>query len=624
MAVAAVGLDRFSGVNTALGRPTGNEVLREVAARLRAVGRAARLGGDEFAVIATGPDARKIGDRVAAVLGRPVEVDGRSVFLGASIGVAVAPVDAEDADELLQHADTAMQVAKERGGGLVLAYAGDLRSEVEDRLAVASALQQAIEGGELSLHYQPIVDSVSRAIVGMEALVRWVHPTLGTIAPDRFIPIAEETGLIVPLGEWVVEEACRQAAGWQRIAPLRLAVNLSARQFEHQRIDDVIAGALARSGLDPSLLDVELTERAVLHDDTEVAAALERLRAVGVGCSVDDFGTGYGGFSYLIRFPVVELKIDRSFVQNIGVGTDHAAIVLGLINLARDLGLRVVAEGVEHASQATFLAEHGCDQFQGYLVSRPLPPERFEALLAGTPVHEAPPARTPSPVPTPAPSVARPAAVRPGPRRQRRRLAPAITLGAAGAVFAMTGNAAALPASVTRTVAAIVESVQDAAPFPLFDRGDEAPSQAPSAPAGVPATGTAEPPADAVGAGPATPAAPPAAGELPAPAAAERATTPKHPAAGQGSGHSNPPDAPPVHESGPDTSEPHRSTPEAPGRPADTSPPPAQAADARSTERTTGAGPGADEDSRRDDERPDQRPRPSAGQGGGNGTAEGK
>ena len=568
VAVAAVGLDRFSGVNTALGREAGNVVLRAVADRLRQEGMAAaRLGGDEFAVVALGPDARRIGELVGAALRRPVEVAGRSVFLGASIGVATAPTDGEEPEVLLQHADTAMQLAKERGGGLVLRYAGDLQAEVEDRLAIASGLQQAIERGELVLHYQPIVDAGSRAIVGMEALVRWEHPTLGTIAPDCFIPIAEDTGLIVPLGEWVLDEACRQAVRWQRHRRLRLAVNLSARQLEHQRIDDVVARALQSSGLDPRLLDIELTERAVLHDDAEVAAVLERLRALGVGCSVDDFGTGYGGLSYLIQFPVVELKIDRSFVREIDAAGDHAAIVVGLIALARDLGLRVVAEGVEHASQARFLVEHGCDELQGFLISRPVPAAQFEALLDGSTVATAP-------VIAPRPSVAprrvdtracttRPSPVRPGPRRTRRRLAPAIALCAAGALLSTTGQAAALPELGVRTVAAIVSTVQDAVPALQLGPPPSSPSQStPTQPDGGPAGPSPTPSETAPEAAPrATPAIPatPTEGRVPPVTPAEASARGARDGAPQDDGAAHRPDEVPA-----DTSKPTTPTPAEP------------------------------------------------------------
>ncbi|MEN3271790.1 MAG: diguanylate cyclase [Actinomycetota bacterium] len=485
VAIAVVGLDRFSNVNAALGRAAGTEVLRIVARRLEDLGAAAaRLGGDEFAVVAMGNDARAIGDRVAAVLDQPVEVDGRSVFLTASVGVALAPHDGDRADDLVQHADTAMQHAKERGGSAVLRYAGALRAEVEDRLRLASGLHLAIERNELVLHYQPIVRAGSRDVIGMEALVRWQHPTLGMIQPDRFIPIAEDTGLIVPIGEWVLDEACRQAVEWQRFASLRVAVNLSARQLDHQRMDDVIQRVLHRTGLDPHLLDVELTERAVLQDDESAAAMLQRLRTLGVSCAVDDFGTGYGGLSYLIRFPIGEIKIDRSFVQELDTSTSHAAIVASIVSLGRSLGLRVVAEGVETESQARHLESLGCDELQGFLMSRPVAAPEFERYVTGgsvsTHVVSGVKPRVVERPHADAPTSTGPAPVRPGPRRARRRAVPVIALTAAASALAMSGTASALPAFGAQTIAAVVRTVQDVVPGIAHD--------VPAAPVVVPAS----------------------------------------------------------------------------------------------------------------------------------------
>jgi diguanylate cyclase (GGDEF)-like protein len=458
LTVAVVGLDRFSGVNAALGRPAGNDVLRTVADRLRQLGgTTARLGGDEFAVVLTGARALDVGDAVSDAIAQPIDVADRSIFLSASIGIACAPDDADDAETLLQHADTAMQVAKDRGGALALRFAGDLRAHVEERLAIASDLQRAVERDELVVHYQPIVETATRRVVGMEALVRWQHPTLGLIGPDRFIPVAEDTGLIVPIGNWVLHEACAHAARWQRITPLRVAVNLSPRQFEHERVDEVVVEALRASGLEPQFLEVELTERAVLHDDSVVVEMLQRLRDFGVGCAVDDFGTGYGGISHLIRFPIAQLKIDRSFVQRIELDHDNAVIVASLIELARALGMDVVAEGVESQGQAEFLARHGCAHFQGYLVSKPLSAANFEQLVSRGAAAEAerPRPRRISTHPTP---------LRPGTRRSGSRRLPAIAFGAAGAVLALTGPAAALPVYGQQTIAAVVRHIESVLP----------------------------------------------------------------------------------------------------------------------------------------------------------------
>jgi diguanylate cyclase (GGDEF)-like protein len=458
IAVAVVGLDRFSGVNAALGRAAGDEVIAQVAARLASVGTAlGRVGGDELAVLAVGPDAGAVGERAAAALETALEVDGRAVFLGASIGVARGPLDGLDAAMLLEHADIAMQLAKERGGGLVLRYAGALRTEAEHRLAIASGLQQALQRDELVVHYQPIFQAASRQIVGVEALVRWRHPTLGMIPPDEFIPVAEDTGLIVPLGEWVLDRACRQASRWQQRRPLRLAVNLSARQLEHQHFDEVVARTLGRSGLDPGLLDLELTERSVLHDHEEVAGTLDALRLLGVGCSVDDFGTGFGGLSYLIQLPVTEIKIDRSFVREIEAGGSHAAIISSLIRLAGKLHLRVVAEGVETEAQASFLEVEGCHELQGFLLSKPIPADGVDDLLRTTPSHAR--RRPATAVPAAFLDHTRPAPVRPGPRRMRRRLAPVIAAAAVGCALTAGAPAGAIPAFGQRTIAAVADVV---------------------------------------------------------------------------------------------------------------------------------------------------------------------
>lgn len=281
----------------------------------------------------------------------------------------------------MKHADTAMWRAKERGGNASRLYSPDMSASAERRLVLETGLHTAVERNELVVHYQPVVDLPTGRIVGIEALLRWDHPQLGLLSPDLFIPLAEETGLIVSLGEWALETACAQVREWQVMtgSPLTVAVNLSPRQLQQEGLGRLVTGVLERTGLDPVCLELEITESLALQDPN--ASTLSELRDMGVGCSLDDFGTGYCGLAYLMRFPATKLKIDRSFVQQIAKGEHEAPLVLGMIGLAHSLGLQVIAEGIETSDQLDFLRKHGCEEGQGYLFGPPLPAERIVELL---------------------------------------------------------------------------------------------------------------------------------------------------------------------------------------------------------------------------------------------------
>ena len=391
-AVMFLDLDRFKGVNDSLGHAVGNELLRAVANRLRRTLRAedtvGRMGGDEFTVLVPGVTSERdfqiVAEKILSAFRDPFLVGNRDLVVTTSIGIAVAPGDGDDVDALLKHADTAMYRAKAKGGNAHHFYTSDMGARAELRLALEGNLRLAVERGEMTLHYQTKVD-VNDGIVGLEALVRWRHPKLGLVSPGAFIPLAEETGLIVPLGEWVLQAACRQLQEWidAGLTPVPIAVNLSARQFENQQVEDLVARVLDETGVDPGLLELELTESVFMHDIRATCATLERLQAMGVRCSIDDFGTGFSGLNYLAEMPIDSLKIDQSFVQRIGSREDNAPIIGAVIALAHSLQMNVVAEGVETEEQARFLRAHGCEQMQGFLFSRPLPADEVERLVFG-------------------------------------------------------------------------------------------------------------------------------------------------------------------------------------------------------------------------------------------------
>jgi len=389
--VAFLDLDRFKFVNDTLGHEAGDMLLKIVAERLLACVRetdtVARVGGDEFMLVL--PDNPEDGTGVAVLtrimeaIAQPILVAGHEFVVQCSIGVATYPTDGESAESLTRFADIAMYRAKELGRNAFQFYTAEMNERTLDRLKIETDLRRALERDEFVLHYQPQLSLSSGKVIGMEALVRWNHPTEGMIAPSRFIGLAEEMGLIVPIGAWVLRTACLQTMAWHKagFGPLRVAVNLSPRQFGQQSLVQSIADLLRETGMIPSLLELELTEGTVMHDVDHAIDVLRNLKSLGVHISIDDFGTGYSSLSYLRRFPIDVLKIDQSFVRELSIDADDAAIVRAIITLAHSLRLEVIAEGVENASQLDFLRAEGCDMMQGYFYSRPLATEAFEQLL---------------------------------------------------------------------------------------------------------------------------------------------------------------------------------------------------------------------------------------------------
>jgi diguanylate cyclase (GGDEF)-like protein len=392
VSVMFLDLDRFKDINDSLGHAVGNELLKAVVKRLQGCLREhdtlARFGGDEFTFLI--PDSgRKDGqvvDFAERLLDRfedPFSVGGRQLTVKASIGVAVSPWDGADADTLLKHADTAMYQAKAAGRNTYQVFDSGMSARARLRYALEDSLRAAVECGRLAVHYQPKLSMASGDIVGVEALARWRHPSLGFIPPWAFIPLAEETSLVATLGEWVLDVACRQAQGWQEqgLPAIPVAVNLSPRQFAHQPVVEMVTRVLKKTGLDPSLLELEVTESVLMERVDEVVASLNELRALGVRCSIDDFGTGYSALTYLAEMPIDAIKIDRSFIQRIDGEASGNSIVGAVIALAHSLDLVVVAEGVETDDQLQFLDSHGCDQVQGFRFSPPLPAEEIVDLM---------------------------------------------------------------------------------------------------------------------------------------------------------------------------------------------------------------------------------------------------
>jgi diguanylate cyclase (GGDEF)-like protein len=384
-------LDRFKLVNDSLGHHAGDELLQEVARRLtglvRSVDTVARFGGDEFVLLVNSiqdpEDAKRLAGRAIESLQAPVRIAGIDVHTSPSIGIAFYPADGNSIEALTAHADAAMYCAKQRGRCNVQCYEGGMNAGSEEKVQLESDLHSAIALKQFELYYQPKVNTTTGTVRSAEALIRWVHPKRGLVSPNDFIPLAEECGLIGAIGEWVVREACRQARAWQDegLAPLRISVNLSASQFRGTGLTDSIRRALDDAGLQPQYLEVELTESAVMSDPEESIAILEQLSAMGVLVSVDDFGTGYSSMSYLRRFPIDKLKIDRVFINEIASRPEDASIVRAIVSLAHSLRLKVVAEGVETAAQLDFLKAVGCDEYQGYHFSRPLPAIEFERII---------------------------------------------------------------------------------------------------------------------------------------------------------------------------------------------------------------------------------------------------
>jgi diguanylate cyclase (GGDEF)-like protein/PAS domain S-box-containing protein len=391
VAMLFLDLDKFKVVNDTLGHAAGDRLLLEVVSRLSGCVRESdtisRHGGDEFILLLNGiPDqdaAERIASKTLANLAEPVEIDGHLLNASCSIGIAIYPDDGKDFDSLLQKADLAMYNAKDAGRNTYRFFDDRMNRQAHEHLLLQNRLNRALFQAEFHLHYQPQVEIGTGRVIGVEALLRWQNPELGEVVPARFIPVAEDGGAIVPIGAWVMEEACRQAQAWRQAGwpDMIMSVNLSALQFRRTGLIETVAGALGRSGLPPHLLELELTESILLHDVENTLDTVRQLKAMGVRLSIDDFGTGYSSLSYLKRFAVDRLKIDRSFVRDLNADPDNAAIVRAVIQLARSLRLDIIAEGVETEAQLSFLREEGCPGVQGFLFSRPLSSADLKAFL---------------------------------------------------------------------------------------------------------------------------------------------------------------------------------------------------------------------------------------------------
>lgn len=390
-AVLFIDLDRFKIINDSLGHAAGDHLLTEMAGRLRSGVRAsdvvARLGGDEFVVLLSEVSDRhhvmSIAQGLLSELSGPMELAGQECRVTASIGVSVFPEDGTDEQTLMKNADLAMYQAKQEGKNDIRSFSHEIKAQSVDRLVMEVGLRRALERGELCLHYQPKLDVATGRILGVEALLRWNHPDLGLLPPLRFIPLAEETGLIIPIGRWVMNAACEQNMAWQRegLPPLMMAINVSPRQFSDANLLRYIDEALHSSGMDPTLLQIEVTESMVMLNAEKAVQLLHEIQSRGVRLAIDDFGTGYSSMSVLKRFPIDTIKIDRSFVRDLPGNSEDIAIARAIIEMGKALGLTVVAEGVETHEQGEFLREHACDEIQGFLVSKPVPADRIGELV---------------------------------------------------------------------------------------------------------------------------------------------------------------------------------------------------------------------------------------------------
>jgi diguanylate cyclase (GGDEF)-like protein len=392
LALLYLDLDRFKHVNDAVGHSLGDHVLQSVAERLTSIVRGAdtvaRVGGDEFTIllpeISCAQDAVDVAERILTDLRQPVMVDHREFHATTSMGIAFYPDDAEEADTLLRNADIAMYRAKEKGRDNHQLYTAAMNARIAERFAVENDLRRALERQEFVVYYQPQVDISSQQIVGVEALVRWQHPSRGLMLPADFIPVAEESGLIVPLGEWVLRTACAQVKAWQEagLPAIRLAVNLSGRQFQQRDLAEMVDRALKETSLEPRYLQLEITETVVMHDMDFTIATLGNLKAMGVQIAIDDFGCGHSSLNYLKRLPIDHVKIDRSFVRDLATDPSDAAIVGSVVAMTHELNLKVVAEGVETEEQLAFLKDRRCDVVQGFLFSKPMPTDVVETMIA--------------------------------------------------------------------------------------------------------------------------------------------------------------------------------------------------------------------------------------------------
>ena len=373
----------------------------EIGGRLRRALRSsdvvARLGGDEFVVIleeaAERPEVERIAGELLSVLSQPLQLSGHECQTTASIGIAMYPSDGTDMQTLTKNADIAMYLAKEDGKNGFRFFSREIRTQSIERLKMESALRRALERDQFTLHYQPKIDMASGQITGVEALLRWNHPDLGSVSPAQFIPLAEETGVIVPIGRWVLKEACAQNMAWQRrgLRPVTMAVNLSPRQFADGHLLQDVDEALLASGMSPVLLQLEVTESMVMRNVSRAIKILDAIQSRGIRLAIDDFGTGYSSMSLMKQFPIDTIKIDRSFVRDLPVDSEDQAIAQAIISMGKALGMTVVAEGVETPEQQAFLRSHACDEMQGFLFSKPLPPKQMADLLRAEPALASPP-----------------------------------------------------------------------------------------------------------------------------------------------------------------------------------------------------------------------------------------
>ena len=395
LAVMFVDLDRFKNINDTLGHEAGDALLQEVAQRLKSCMRdsdtIARMGGDEFVVLLPSANDQEglaaAAQKILGVLAQPFAIGGQEFRVTASIGISMYPGDGDDEPTLMKHADIAMYQAKEEGRNSFMFYSPAMNRHSIERLAFESSLRMALEAQQFHVHYQPKVDCRTGRMTGVEALLRWRHPELGAVSPAKFIPVAEEMGLIVPLGRWVLQTVCRQHVAWihQGLAPLRVAVNLSARQFADDRLLDDVTSILAETGMKAVHLEVEITESMLMRQPEKAKRVLEAFKRLGIWLSVDDFGTGYSSLSNLKRFPIDTIKVDRSFVRDLPANQEDQAITDAIIGMAKTLNMSVVAEGVETHGQAHFLRDRGCDEIQGFYFSRPVAPEAIAGILQASP-----------------------------------------------------------------------------------------------------------------------------------------------------------------------------------------------------------------------------------------------
>lgn len=392
LAVIYLDLDQFKFVNDTLGHHTGDLLLKDVANRLRGVIRKAdtvsRLGGDEFIIIiddiATHANLILVVDKIRHVFGTPFSLDMHEIFVTASIGVTLYPSDGDSAEKLMKNADTAMYHAKERGRNNYEFFSEEMNVRVSERLLMETGLRNTLARNEFLLHYQPRVNTATGRIVGVEALIRWQHPEKGIISPDAFIPLAEETGLIVPIGEWVLRTSCAQARAWRSagLETMKVSVNISFRQFTHDNLPATIRSILQDTGLEPFCLELEITESLIMLDPEGAVIILNELKEMGISIAIDDFGTGYSSLSHLKRLPVDTLKVDKSFIRGICESKSDETLTATIINMGHNLGLSMVAEGVENEDQLQFLKRSNCQEVQGYYFSRPLSAKSLQTLVA--------------------------------------------------------------------------------------------------------------------------------------------------------------------------------------------------------------------------------------------------